>query len=115
MSSDQNSAEIEIDEAIALASNGTVVLDVREQDEWDAGHAVAAQFVPLSELHERVSEVPTDGQVLVVCRSGGRSLRATAYLRSQGIDAVNVNGGMQAWAAQGAQLVAELPGEPHIR
>ena len=83
-----------------------VLLDVREDDEWAAGHAPQAVHIPLGELAGRVGEVPQDGEVYVVCRMGGRSARATAYLNQNGWDAVNVAGGMQVWHQQGFPLVA---------
>ena len=83
-----------------------VLLDVREDDEWEAGHAPQAIHIPLGELAERVGEVPQDGDVYVVCRAGGRSARATMYLNQNGWDAVNVAGGMQVWHQQGLPLVA---------
>jgi rhodanese-related sulfurtransferase len=84
-----------------------VLLDVREDDEWAAGHAPQAIHIPLGELAERVGEVPQDsGEVYVVCRMGGRSARATMYLNQSGWDAVNVAGGMQVWHQQGFPLVA---------
>ena len=86
---------------------GAPVLDVREQDEWDAGHIDGAQHLPLSQLAERTEEVPLDQDVYVICRSGGRSLRATAYLAQYGYDPVNVLGGMGAWADAGKPIVSE--------
>ena len=83
-----------------------VLLDVREDDEWAAGHAPQAIHIPLGELAERVGEVPQDGEVYVVCRAGGRSARATVFLNQNGWDAVNVAGGMQVWHQQGLPLVA---------
>ncbi len=91
----------------------TVLLDVREQDEWDAGHAPQAQHIPMSELAGRLGELPADQEVLVVCRSGGRSARVTAYLNANGWDARNVDGGMQSWQAAGRDL-ASAEGEPQV-
>ena len=93
---------------------GAPVLDVREQDEWDAGHIEGAQHPPLSQLAERTGEVPTDVDVYVVCRSGGRSLRATAYLAQYGFDPVNVLGGMGAWAEAQKPMVAETGEAPRV-
>lgn len=90
-----------------------VILDVREQDEWDAGHAPNAVHLPLSSLPARVAEVPRDRQVDVTCKAGGRSARAVAFLRDQGVDARNVEGGMMAWEAAGKKLVADQ-GEPTV-
>jgi rhodanese-related sulfurtransferase len=90
------------------------LLDVREIDEWDAGHAPGARHLPMSELTARVAELPDDDPLYVVCRSGGRSARVVAYLAGQGYPAVNVDGGMQSWAAQGRELVADAGGRPEI-
>jgi len=94
-------------EAIERARAGTPLIDVREQSEWDAGHAPEARLVPLSELGDRLDDVPADQQVLVVCHAGMRSLRATAALRRAGIDAVNVEGGMLAWRDADGDLTSE--------
>jgi rhodanese-related sulfurtransferase len=89
---------------------GLAVLDVREQDEWDAGHVEGAVHVPLGELPTRLGEVP-EGQTLVVCKVGGRSGRAVMWLAQQGYDVVNLDGGMLDWAAAGRPMVSET-GEP---
>lgn len=91
----------------------TVLLDVREQDEWDAGHAPNARHLPMSELAGRLEELPADQEVLVICRSGGRSARVTAYLNANGWDARNVDGGMQQWAATGRDLACDQ-GDPQV-
>ena len=83
------------------------LLDVREADEWAAGHAPSARHLPMSELTARLGELPGDDPLYVVCRSGGRSARVVAYLAGQGYPAVNVDGGMQAWSAQGREVVAD--------
>ncbi|MGV8896564.1 MAG: rhodanese-like domain-containing protein [Rhodoglobus sp.] len=98
---------VTVETAMKESSGGTILIDVREQDEWDAGHAPDAQFVPLSALQERASELPLDTRLLIVCHSGGRSLRAAGFLRSEGFDAVNVDGGMLAWAAAGGSIVVD--------
>ncbi|MGE9696958.1 MULTISPECIES: rhodanese-like domain-containing protein [unclassified Streptomyces] len=85
------------------------LLDVREDDEWQAGHIEGALHIPMSDFVARYGEVteaaPQDGTVHVICRSGGRSAQVTMYLAQQGIDAVNVEGGMQAWEAAGKPVV----------
>ena len=96
--------EVSAEDAIGEVSRGITVVDVREQSEWDAGHIAGAQLVPLSELEERAVELPLATRLLIVCHSGMRSLRATTFLRSRGVDAVNVEGGMMAWAASGGAL-----------
>ncbi|KPC61872.1 sulfurtransferase [Streptomyces chattanoogensis] len=81
------------------------LLDVREDDEWEAGHAQGALHIPMSEFVARYGELseaaPEGGKVYVLCRVGGRSAQVAQYLVQQGIDAVNVEGGMQAWEATG--------------
>ena len=89
------------------------LLDVREADEWAAGHAPTTRHLPMSELTARLGELPDDDPLYVVCRSGGRSARVVAYLAGQGYPAVNVDGGMQVWAAQGRPVVADA-GAPEI-
>jgi len=89
---------------------GAFLLDVRNPDEWDAGHAPAATLVPLGTLGDRVAELPTDRRIVVVCRSGARSARATEALVGAGYDAVNLAGGMQAWAALGLPVVTDAGG-----
>ncbi|MGV8966418.1 MAG: rhodanese-like domain-containing protein [Cellulomonas sp.] len=83
---------------------GTTLVDVREQNEWDAGHAPGAVHVPLGELIARVGELPA-GRLLVVCQLGGRSARATEWLNGAGYDAVNLSGGMVDWARAGLPVV----------
>ena len=84
------------------------LLDVREPDEWTAGHAPGAHHVPMMEIPARISEVPTDVEVVVVCRSGGRSGQVVSYLMGNGWDNVrNLDGGMQSWQAAGREVVGE--------
>ncbi|MEW9530868.1 rhodanese-like domain-containing protein [Microbispora sp. NPDC049125] len=87
------------------------LLDVRELDEWRAGHAPEAVHIPLGDLQERVGELPADQPLYVVCRVGGRSAHAAMWLNHIGREAVNVDGGMQSWAAAGRPMVSET-GEP---
>jgi rhodanese-related sulfurtransferase len=90
------------------------LLDVRELDEWQAGHAPEALHIPMSELAGRLDDLPADKDVYVICRSGGRSARVTAYLNGNGWDATNVDGGMQSWHAQGKPLVNDGDTEPEV-
>lgn len=91
-----------------------VLLDVREQDEWDAGHAPGAVHVPLGDVPARLDEIPsTDTSLAVVCRAGGRSARAVQWLVQQGYDVVTVDGGMKAWSAAGKPVVSDA-GDPEI-
>ena len=99
--------------AVADLPADAPLLDVREADEWSAGHAPTARHLPMSELAERLGELPDADPLYVVCRAGGRSARVVAYLAGQGYPAVNVDGGMQAWSAQGRAVVADS-GTPEI-
>jgi rhodanese-related sulfurtransferase len=83
------------------------LLDVREQDEWDAGHIEGAQHIPLGQLAARMAEVPKEGVVVAVCRSGSRSDRAAKGLRGSGFEAENMEGGVTAWSRAGLPLVAK--------
>ena len=87
---------------------GAYLLDVREDDEWAAGHAPGAHHLPMMEIPARMAEVPDDADVVVVCRSGGRSGQVVAYLAQNGWDNVrNLDGGMQSWAASGREVVTD--------
>ena len=83
------------------------LLDVREDDEWQAGHAPGAQHIPLGQLGSRFEELPKDRAIVAICRVGGRSARATEALRGAGYDVVNLTGGMRAWAAAGKPVVTD--------
>ena len=91
---------------------GAYLLDVREPDEWEAGHAPGAHHVPMMEVPARMAEIPSDTEVVVVCRSGSRSGHVVSYLMANGWENVrNLDGGMQSWAAQGRDVVSES-GQP---
>jgi rhodanese-related sulfurtransferase/DMSO/TMAO reductase YedYZ molybdopterin-dependent catalytic subunit/glyoxylase-like metal-dependent hydrolase (beta-lactamase superfamily II) len=87
-----------------LDANG-FLMDVREPSEWQAGHAPGAVLIPMGTLRERRTLLPHDRRIVVVCRSGGRSAAVTQSLRAWGFDAVNLAGGMCAWAAAGLPIV----------
>jgi rhodanese-related sulfurtransferase len=88
--------------------DGAYLLDVREDDEWRAGHAPGAHHVPMMEIPVRMAEVPLDQDVVVVCRMGARSAQVVSYLRAHGWDnVVNLAGGMQDWAATGRPVVSD--------
>lgn len=91
-----------------------VLLDVREDDEWQAGHAPDAVHIPLQQLPERYGELPDDQPIHVICKVGGRSAHAAAWLASLGRDAVNVAGGMESWRAVGRPMVSETDRPPDV-
>ncbi|MEV7689525.1 rhodanese-like domain-containing protein [Streptomyces bungoensis] len=91
------------------AGAAAVLLDVREQPEWNAGHAPGAVHAPLSRLAEgeALPRPARERPLVVICRSGRRSQQAARLLAAGGADAVDVEGGMQAWAAAGHPVVDE--------
>jgi rhodanese-related sulfurtransferase len=95
-------------------SAGAFLLDVREDDEWTAGHAPDAVHVRLGELGARVGELPRDREVYVICRSGNRSAYAAQALAASGLNTVNVSDGMTGWAVAGRPMVSEDGTEPHV-
>jgi rhodanese-related sulfurtransferase len=91
------------------------LLDVREDEEWAAGHAPGATHLPMMEIPARIDEIPDDADVVVVCRVGGRSAQVVAYLQGQGRANVrNLDGGMIAWARAGRPMVSEVGGVPQV-
>lgn len=98
----------------AAVPAGAWLLDVREPDEWVAGHAPEARHIPLGELTLRSAEIPADQTVYVICRSGSRSAHATHALNGAGWHAVNVAGGMHEWEAAGRSMVSETGTDPYV-
>jgi rhodanese-related sulfurtransferase len=94
-------AEIDVVELADRLRAGAALVDVRELDEWHAGRVPGVPVVPLSELDARVGDLPPGRPLHLICRSGGRSLRAAEYLSSLGIECVNVAGGTLAWIDAG--------------
>jgi rhodanese-related sulfurtransferase len=93
---------------------GLLVLDVREDEEWDAGHIPGSVHVPLMQLGARYAELPDADQTLVVCRVGNRSAYAAGFLLQQGVDAVNLDGGLVEWQRAGRELVTDDGREPFV-
>lgn len=97
--------------------DGAFLLDVREDDEWAAGHADGALHIPMGQVVLRFGEITeraADRRVHVLCKVGGRSAQVTAYLVQQGLDAVNVDGGMQAWQSAGRPLTSDTTDSPFV-
>jgi phage shock protein E len=81
------------------------LLDVREQWEYDEGHIPGVTLLPMGEVPASLSEIPTDKEVIVTCRSGNRSGQITDYLRQNGFDNVhNMSGGIVAWENAGYEV-----------
>ena len=100
-----NYKEISPAEAQSMLDNGgAVLIDVREPYEYSEVHAVGATLIPLGTLQERLNEIPTDQDVLMICRSGGRSAQACMIAASNGYTRLyNVAGGTMGW------ISSELP------
>ncbi|MEV6928355.1 rhodanese-like domain-containing protein [Dactylosporangium sp. NPDC051485] len=91
------------------------LLDVREDDEWAAGHAPGAVHVPMMQIPAFIDDIPEDRDVVVVCRAGGRSAQVVAFLQQNGRDrTINLDGGMQSWASAGRPMVSEDGGVPRV-
>jgi len=93
---------------------GVFLLDVREDDEWTAGHAPEAVHVRLGARGARVGELPRDREVYVICRSGARSAYAAQTLAGGGVSTVNVADGMTGWAVAGRPMISEDGAEPYV-
>jgi rhodanese-related sulfurtransferase len=89
-------------ELIAKAADGWMLLDVRTDEEWAGGRITGSTHIPMDEIVARLDEVPD--QVVCICAVGARSARVTQYLNAQGRQAVNLDGGVQAWASHGRPL-----------
>jgi rhodanese-related sulfurtransferase len=91
----------------ATFGDAVVLLDVRENDEWQRGHAPGAQHIPMGDVPARMAEIDADAQLFVVCHAGGRSQRVSQYLARNGYEPVNITGGMLAWAGAGRPVVTD--------
>jgi rhodanese-related sulfurtransferase len=100
-------AEVSVAQAAEMRDAGVFVLDVREQEEWNQVHIPDATLIPLGELPTRLSELPKDQEILVVCRSGNRSATARDILRNNGFEnSTSMAGGMNQWQAAGYPTVS---------
>jgi phage shock protein E len=82
-----------------------ILIDVREQYEYDEAHIPGITLIPLGEVPQRLDEIPTDKTVIMTCRSGNRSGQATDFLRKNGFDNVhNMAGGINAWQSAGLDV-----------
>lgn len=97
---EESEEEIDIATFAERHQVGGFVLDVREVAEYVRGRVPGAVNIPMNEVSGRLADLP-QGRINVICEVGIRSRAVTHYLRSRGLDAVNVDGGTAAWAAQG--------------
>lgn len=96
---------IDVTEARDLMQEAdVVVIDVRNQDEWDRGHVPGALFIPVDQFLDRLDQVPQDKRIVFICASGGRSALASEYAAAAGLEdngLYNVEGGTNEWIARG--------------
>ena len=101
---------LEVDVATTVAAVGdpnVQIVDCREQNEWDASRAEGMTLMPLDSIAQRMGELDKERPVIVVCRSGRRSLIAAQQLAAAGFtDVKSMNGGLIAWAELGYPLIA---------
>lgn len=90
---------------LVTARDRVVLVDVREDHEWSAGHIEGALHIPLGRLAEELAGLPKDRTVVTVCRTGPRSERGARTLAEAGYDADFLAGGVTAWASAGQPLV----------
>jgi rhodanese-related sulfurtransferase len=96
---------VDVNEARRRQSAGALLVDVRQPDEWSAGHAPNTKLIPLGSLAGRLGEIPRDREVLLICRSGNRSGSAQSQLLQLGYEnVINVSGGMHAWVGAGLPI-----------
>ncbi len=96
--------DISVDKAYEMYKSGTFLLDVRTQEEWDEYHVPNATLIPLDQLPNRLSEVPKDKEIVVICRSGNRSKEGRDSLLNAGYNATSVTGGIKEWYAKGYDI-----------
>ncbi|MEU3402162.1 rhodanese-like domain-containing protein [Streptomyces filamentosus] len=99
--------ETDLDVFASELAEGAFAIDVREPDEYAAGHVPGVRPAPLSELGAHLAALPADRPVHVICASGNRSARAAAHLEAAGFHAVSVAGGTSGWARTGRPVVRD--------
>ncbi|MCU1363235.1 MAG: Rhodanese domain protein [Acidimicrobiaceae bacterium] len=99
--------EVSANEALELLGGDAILIDVRQEAEWDAGHAPMATLIPLADVPDRLDDLPKDRLIICACRSGARSSRAASFLQENGFEVANLAGGMIAWFAEGLPLESE--------
>lgn len=99
--------EVDVAEVPTSFDESVILLDVREDDEWQRGHADGATHMPMGDVPSRMGEIDTDATLYVVCHAGGRSSRVAQYLARNGYEPINVAGGMLAWAGAGRAVVTD--------
>lgn len=98
--------EISVDQLATLLADGVRVIDVREPLEFEQARLAGSELIPLSSILERVDDFRGESPAYVICRSGGRSMQACKFLAGQGVDVVNVSGGLMAWISSARDYVS---------
>lgn len=106
--------EVSVRAAYDAVNAGAYFLDVREQEEFDAGHAVGVTSIPISVIGQRLDEIPKDREIYVICRSGSRSASVTEALNSRGYSASNVFSGMLDWYGEDLPMESENGEKPTV-
>ena len=104
---------VDADQAADRLRSGALAVDVREDDEWQAGHLAGSQHLRLGDLDP--GALPRDRPIVAVCRSGRRSGGAAQQLQAAGLDAVNLEGGLRAWCDAGRELVTDAGERGELR
>ncbi len=99
--------QIDIADVPSSFDESVVLLDVREDDEWQRGHAPGARHIPMGQIPTRLDDIDPAAKLYVVCGVGGRSQRVAQYLAQNGYAPVNVSGGMAAWAGAGRPVITD--------
>ncbi len=100
--------EVSPAEAAQMQTEGSFILDVREQDEWDTGHVEGVTLIPLGELPNHLSELPKDKQIIVMCKTGNRSAQGRDLLLANGFTQVtSMAGGITAWLQAGLPTITK--------
>jgi rhodanese-related sulfurtransferase len=99
-------SEVTVDELESALRSGSRLVDVREVDEYEAGHVPGAELIPLASVPSALDRFVPDAPTYVICRSGARSYRACEFLVDQGLAAINVGGGTLAWISSGRDTVS---------
>lgn len=98
--------EVTVEDLADALDRGARLFDVRESDEYGDGHVAGAVHVPLASVPDDVDRFRGDGPAYLICRSGGRSMRACEFLAQHGVEVVNVAGGTLAWVGSGRPVAA---------
>lgn len=107
LSADSSVPAVTAVEALDMLEGDATLIDIREMDEWRAGHAPTATHIPMSQLGAAAEGLSRTSPLIFICRSGRRSDHAVGVLAQAGFNAINLTGGMQAWQQAGGAVVRD--------